>query len=199
MAISKKLVKLVTLTGATPILFDRYAGDNKTQLSPDQKLYLEKRGNDRIVCLPALNILSFLTAQNTESAPKLLLDKRDYKQVCSALAACVSFDQSMIPFLRDGKPIKFGEFTEEDGTYDPVSGIRVVFHVARLDKGIPNPKIRPQLDIPWSLQFKMTILPHKDLTVEQIENLFIDGGALLGLGTYRKVFGKFTFSWEDSK
>jgi hypothetical protein len=194
MPITKKTVKDVVLTGATPILFDRYPGDNRTQLSPDQKMYLF--GPKNILTLPASNLLSFFTATNTESAPKLLMDKRTYKETCSALAAVLSFEPEDIPFLRDGKPIVFGGFTEEDGEYDPISGVRVVHHVARLKDGVPNVKHRPMLYLPWELRFKMIILPHKDLTVDQIQNFFIDGGAMLGLCTYRKRYGKFEMTWS---
>jgi hypothetical protein len=190
-AITKKLIRDVTITGTTEILFDRYAGDNRTKLAPEQKLYLN--ANQEIV-LPSLNIISFLTAQNTESAAKLLLDKREYKQVASALLSSVQITPSFIPFLRNGKPIKFGGTFEND--VDALSGVQIVRHVARLDKGIPNPKERPMLGLPWSLKFKMTVLPNPDINEDLIENLFVDGGARLGLGTFRKAFGKFDFSWE---
>jgi hypothetical protein len=190
MAITKNITKEVTLIGVTPILFDRYAGDNKTQLAPEQKLYLSGQN----VCLPAMNVISFLTAQNTESAPKMLLDKREYKTVASALLASVTITPFLIPFLREGKPIKFGGSFVDD--VDQTSGLHLMYHVARLDKGIPNPKVRPALDVPWQLKFKMTILPHPDLNEDLIENLFVDGGARLGLGTFRKMYGKFEFEWK---
>ena len=190
MAITKKITKQVTLTGLTPILFDRYAGDNKTQLAPEQKLYLS---GDK-VSLPSMNIISFLTAQNTESAPKMLLDKRQYKTIASALLASIVIQPSVIPFSRNGTPITFGGSFPED--VDAVSGMRLLYHVARLDKGIPNPKVRPMLDTPWQLKFDMTVLPHPELNEDLIENLFVDGGVRLGLGTYRKAFGKFEFAWK---
>lgn len=190
MAITKPITKEVTLTGLTPILFDRYAGDNKTQLAPEQKLYLS---SDNIV-LPSMNIISFLTAQNTESAPKMLLDKREYKTVASALLASTVITPAQIPFTRNGKPIIFGGSFVDD--VDAKSGIRLMYHVARLDKGIPNPKVRPSLDVPWQLKFTMKILPHPDLNEDLIENLFVDGGIRLGLGTFRKAFGKFEFAWK---
>lgn len=189
-AISKAITRQVTLTGLTAILFDRYAGDNKTQLAPEQKLYLQ----DKTVVLPSMNITSFLTAINTESAPKMLLDKREYKTVASALLASTVITPSSIPFLKNSKPIQFGGSFVDD--VDPVSGIHLVYHVARLDKGIPNPKVRPMLETPWTLQFKMTILPHPDLNEDLIENLFVDGGYRIGLGTFRKAYGKFEFTWK---
>ena len=188
-AISKSITRTVTLTGLTSILFDRYAGDNKTQLAPEQKLYLQ----DKNVVLPSMNITSFLSAQNTESAPKMLLDKREYKTIASALLASTVITPTLIPFLKNDRPIVFGGSFVDD--VDPVSGIHLVYHVARLDKGIPNPKVRPMLDTPWQLKFKLTVLPHPDLNEDLIENLFVDGGARLGLGTFRKAFGKFEFNW----
>ena len=193
MAITQTVKKHVTLNFVNPILFDKYAGDNRTKLSPDQKLYTLP---DKTLYLPAENIFSFLTAQNTESAPKLLLDKREYKSVCSALQASLTIGPEEIPFLRKGKKVKFGGFTEDDGNYDPVSGARVMYHVARLEKGIPNPKARPRLDPELSLEFDVTLFPHQDLSLEMVEDLFTRGGAQLGLGTYRKRYGKFEFLWK---
>lgn len=192
--LSKSITRDVTLTGITEILFDRYAGDNKTQLAPDQKLY---RTPDGVLYLPALNIRSFLTAENTLSAPKMLLDSREYKKVASALAAAISITPNVIPFLRNGKPIKFGEFVEQDNgsIVDKSSGVQLVRHVARLEKGIPNPKERPMLGLDWSLKFKLAVMPHPELSEEMIEDLFVRGGQFLGLGTFRKVYGKFDFLW----
>src|SRR3972149_11292907 len=127
MPITKKIQHKVTLTGLTEILFDPYAGDNKTQLAVSQKLYLGP-GNE--VCLPALNLLSFLSAVNTESAPKLLYDPRKYRAIASAMLSSTIIAPALIPFLRDGKPIIFGGF-DTDGL-DALSGIKVVYHVARL-------------------------------------------------------------------
>ena len=190
MAITKTIVRDVKITGVTEILFDRYAGDNKTKLAPEQKMYLNSSNE---LVLPSLNIISFLSAENTESAAKLLLDKREYKTVCSALLASVQIAPNYIPFLRGSKPIKFGSFVDD---VDKLSGIQIVRHVARLPKGIPNPKERPMLGLDWGLNFKMTVFPNPDLNEDQIENLFVDGGARLGLGTFRKAFGKFEFSWK---
>ena len=76
----------VELEGLTEIMFDKYAGDNSTKLEPWQKLYFATDG--RTVVLPSLNVMSFLSAQNTNSAPKRLLDKRKYKD--AATPACRS-------------------------------------------------------------------------------------------------------------
>lgn len=191
------VTRRVVLTGITPIMFDRYAGDNKTRLEWNQKIYL-KNGTSNL-CLPTLNLVSFFTAHNTNSAPKRLRDKREYKGICNAILSFVNFtsssgDPEVIEFTRDGKPIQVGTFTDR---VDEKSGIYLHRAVARLDKGIPNPKERPVLPLPWSLEFDLTIYPNKEIKEQEIKNLLTEGGMAIGLGTFRGVFGKFEVTrWE---
>lgn len=186
------VTRQVTLEGTADIMFDRYAGDNNTQLEPWQKLYFQE--GSKIIVLPSLNLLSFLSAHNTNSAPKRLLDKRKFKDVANACLSFVSITPTHIPFLRDGKPIEFGRFEKDK---DPQSGVYIHRSVARLDKGIPNPKVRPVLPLPWALQFTLTIYPNKEIQEQQIMNLLEAGGIALGLGTFRGVYGKFRVSQWD--
>jgi len=181
------IVREVVLCGTRDIMFDRYAGDNDTKLEPWQKLYLEP-GDSRVIGLPAANIMSALSAHNTNSFPKRLRDKRKFKDICNACLSFVEIDPQFIPFLRDGKPIVFGKFAKDR---DATSGVYVTYNVARLDKGIPNPKVRPALPLPWSLAFKLTIYPNKEIQEQEIINLFEDGGRAVGLGTFRGLYGKF--------
>ena len=183
---TESVMRNVILRGIADIMFDRYPGENSTKLEAWQKLYY---GPDaKTIVLPALNIVSFLSAHNTNSAPKRLLDKRAYKDVANALLSYTAVSPMEIPFLRDGRPIMFGKF---DGDKDPLSGCYIHRAVARLDKGIPNPKVRPVLPLPWALAFNFTIFPNKEVAEQQIINLFDNGGRALGLGTFRGVFGKF--------
>ena len=174
-------------------MFDRYAGDNKTKLEPWQKLYLKPDGS-RVIGLPTLNIMSFLTAHNTNSAPKRLRDKRQYKDIANACLSFISITPSFVPFMRDGKEIVFGSFSQD---VDKESGVYVHRAVARLDKGIPNPKERPVLPVDWSLSFQLQLFPNKEIQEQEIINLFDEGGRALGLGTFRGVFGKFRVeNWD---
>ena len=187
------ITRNVVLEGLTDIMFDRYAGDNKTQLSVSQKLYLSRTDGKTIV-FPSLNIVSFLSARNTTSAPKRLMDSRTYGKVAAACLSYVSINQSEIPFVRNGKPIVFGGF---DGDIDTLSGTYIHRAVARLDKGIPNPKERPTLPTPWELHFDLTISANDEVQEQQLLNLIQKGGRALGLGTFRGVFGKFRVArWE---
>lgn len=189
--------RIVTLKGLTPIMFDRYAGDNNTKLEWNQKIYTIP--GTSTLCLPTANIVSFLSAHNTNSAPKRLRDARQFKKICNA---CLSFvmiealggDSQYIPFLRNGEPINVGKFGDDR---EPESGLYLDRRVARLDKGIPNPKERPVLPLPWGMQFQLTILPNKEIKEQEIQNLFVEGGIAIGLGTFRGVFGKFeVVGWE---
>jgi hypothetical protein len=179
----EKIVRTVHIQGVTPIMFDRYPGDNDTKLVASQKLYFMEDG--KTVALPTANIMSFLSAQNTDSAPKKLLDVRKYKKFCQACSSFVVIEEieaGAIPFLRNGKPIVFGKL---DGERDALSGIYVNRDVARLEKGIPNPKVRPVLPLSWELQFKLTLYPNRDLQEQQLMNIFTLGGIAVGRGTNR--------------
>ena len=183
----------VLLCGIKPIMFDRYAGDNNTKLEPWQKLYLEP-GDSRVIGIPAANIMSFLSAHNTNSAPKRLRDKRKYKDIANACLSFVELGQDFIPLLRSGKPITFGKF---DKDHDPESGCWIHRSVARLDKGIPNPKERPVIPLEWKVAFTLRLYPNKEIQEQEIINLFDEGGRALGLGTFRGLFGKFQVeAWD---
>lgn len=177
----------VVLCGTREIMFDRYSGDNQTRLEPWQKLYLEP-GDSKVIGLPAGNIMSFLSAHNTNSAPKRLRDKRKYKDIANACLSFVEIAEDFIPLRRNGEPIVFGKF---DKDYDELSGVWIHRSVARLDKGIPNPKERPVVPLEWKLHFTLRIYPNREIQEQEIINLFEEGGRALGLGTFRGLYGKF--------
>lgn len=184
----------VRLCGTTEIMFDRYAGDNNTKLDLKQKLYLSPI-DSKTIGIPAVNIMSLLTAHNTNSAPKRLRDKRKYKDICNACLSYVTIGPGFIPLMRNDKPIEFGKFDEHER--DPLSGCYGHFAVARLDKGIPNPKHRPVIPLPWAIEFDFELYPNKEIKEQEILNLIDEAGRAIGLGTFRGVFGKYIVeSWE---
>lgn len=191
------ICRKVQIDGVMPLLFDRYAGDNDTKLTEAQKLYFDRDG--KTIVMPSSNLMSFLSAKNTDSAPKRLLDSRKYKKFTEACASFViisSLDGSEnIPILRDGKPIVFSGFGPDETC--PTSGVYIRRDVARLEKGIPNPKSRPVLPLSWSLVFKIEIFPNQLIQEQQIKNVLEQGGIAVGIGTWRGRFGKFVVSrWE---
>src|SRR5262245_36510578 len=186
------VTRQVKLIGLTDVMFDRYPGDNNTKLEPHQKLYLEP-GGSRVIGLPSLNIMSFLSAHNTNSAPKRLRDKRKFKDLANAMLSFVSIREQFLPLLRKSKPIVFGKL---DGDFDPQSGVYIHRAVARLDKGIPNPKVRPVVPLEWEIQFTLDFFPNREIKEQDIMNLVEEGGRAIGIGTWRGVFGKFRIdSW----
>lgn len=187
------VTRKVKLEGITDLMFDRYPGDNGTKLEPHQKLYFEP-GNTKAIGVPALNIMSFLSAHNTNSAPKRLRDKRKFKDIANAMLSFVSIREAFIPLVRDGRPITFGKLENDR---DPQSGVYVHYSVARLDKGIPNPKVRPVLPTDWGLEFTLQLFPNREIKEQEVLNLFEEGGQAIGLGTFRGVFGKFRVSAWD--
>lgn len=180
----RQITRKVTLTGLTPILFDRYSGSNKEQLDVMNKVYLK----DGFMVLPSTNLLSFLSATNTESAPKRVIG-RGYKEVCKAALSYVTIEPFNIPFSRAGTPLTLDN-----------SGITIHYSVARVMKGslaVPNPKERPLLDTPWQLDFELTLLETSELNEVLLKKLFEIGGNAIGIGTFRGAFGKFKVTrWE---
>ncbi|MHC4621594.1 MAG: hypothetical protein ACYTEQ_27955 [Planctomycetota bacterium] len=175
-AVSRK----VTLKGICPIMFDRYAGDNNTDLKPEEKMYLTIKGE---LVLPMANIMSFLCAINTESAAKRFHAPKEYKRIAQNILSFTAIEQAEIPITKNGKPVKWEGWGK--------NGITLHKSVARLPKGIPNPKERPVLDAPWEMEFNITIWESPALKEGKVKAMFTDGGLAIGLGTFRGVYGKF--------
>lgn len=178
----------ISIRGTSEIMFDRYAGDNKTQLPVSQKVYSQ----NGFLVLPSLNVMSFLTAVNTNSAPKVLLDIRKYKEICSAMLANARVVEKYIPILKDGKPIREPQFGPDDK--DPETGVYIERHVARLAKGVPNPKERPVIPTPWEMSWTMLFMPNDDFGEDMVRDLFTRGGIMVGFGTFRPLYGQFKVS-----
>jgi len=177
----KVITRRVKLEGFVDIMFDPYSGDNAVQLPPDKKFYFDADGKSLVI--PALNIMSFICAEHTTSAAKLLYPEKQYKRKATKLRGVVTIDPFLIPLTRKGKRIVFKGFDK--------NGIVLSRATPRLKHGIPNPKPRPVVNLPWALEFNLTMLESKDIDEHEVKWLFEQGGALIGLGTYRGVFGKF--------
>lgn len=182
--------KKVVLTGIRPIMFDRYAGDNDTQLEDADKMYYLPDG--KTLCMPSQNILSMLGSQNMECAAKIVFGK-GYQTKAKACGGFLDIDPLFIPITRKGKPVQFkGKF---DGKV-----LYVDHSVARIKKSagviVPNPKSRPVLTTPWELTFTLEMYPNDVLNWEQVIKLFEVGGMRVGLGTWRGRYGKFTCEFK---
>jgi hypothetical protein len=190
------ITRTVVVRGIKPLMFDRYPGDNQTKLEWHQKIYLVPGTN--VLCFPTANMVSFFTSHNTNSAPKRLRDPRQFKKICNAILSFMDVaapdGSEYAPITRNGKPILLG--VPADGE-DKSSGLRLHRSVARLDKGIPNPKERALLPLPWEIEFRFSITPNKEIKEQEIKNLLEEGGIAIGLGTFRGVYGKFVVDRWD--
>lgn len=175
----------ITLTGIRPLMLDPYAGDNKTQLQPEQKMYFLPDGKS--LCIPAKNLTSFLSATNSNSAAKSFGGKQ-YAALANALRCFVAISPARIPLTREGKPIVFHGFTNDR---DDEDGIYVDRDVARLAKGVPNPKVRPVVELPWELGFTLQIFKNDVFDEVLLKSLVERGGLSIGMGTFRGTYGKF--------
>jgi hypothetical protein len=171
----------VLLRGVRPLMFDRYPGNNTTQLKPEEKFNLNEK---YIIVLPSINLYSMLVSENGKSACKQYCGK-NWRMVAQCIAAQTLIEPFEIPIFGDNdKPIKFCGFNEK---------IKIHNSVARVRKGslsIPSVKIRPMILPPWGLKFNIEIEESKDLSFETMRNLFNHSGNI-GIGTFRPFFGRF--------
>lgn len=175
------------LVGIRPILFDRYGGDNKTKLDALDKVYLNERNQ---LCIPVLNVFSLLSAQNTPSVAKRFYGKQS-RDVSLGIQGFVNIES-----CDEEDPMMAQIFDEHAKVYckgDP--RIRIVNHVARLKDGIPNPKERPMLPTGWSVTFRLSI-QQNPLINEATVRKMVEQGGILGLGTFRPVFGRYRVEWS---
>ena len=167
----------IRLEGLRPLMFDRYAGDNNTQLQTIEKMYLTSSMG---LVMPALNVLSLLTAQNTPSVSRQFFGKNG-KTIALGINSYTAISPFEIPICDDNGPVFFTDWNDQ---------ISIAKHVARLPKGIPNPKVRPVLALPWYLDFQIEYVENKHCTLENLRQA-IDMGGILGLGTFRPVYGRY--------
>jgi hypothetical protein len=98
-------------------------------------------------------------------------------------------NERFIPILKNGQAIHKDDFETH---------FEVVEHVARINKSgtaIPNPKERPMLDTPWTMEFGIQFIPNGELTWDVMQQCFEYCG-VIGLGTYRPLYGGFDVSIE---
>lgn len=181
----EKIIRNVTLTGLRPIMFDRYSGSMKNQLAPQDKTYRSSENPTNLI-LPSVNLQSFLSAQNTESAPQRVIG-RGWKTIAKAALTFVDINPQEIPILKGDDPA-----TIDDIIIDHRKAI-----IKKAQLSIPSDKDRPVLPTPWSISFQLTLYKNPDLNEPVLRRLFEDGGIQIGIGTFRGVFGKFEVTRWD--
>ena len=174
----------VRLEGLRPLMFDRYAGDNTTKLPTEEKLYLDQ---DQCLILPAINLFSLLCAENTKSVCRQFFGKQG-KTIGLGIASFVNIEPFDIPILDDRGKIKFKGFNEQ---------IAIHKSVARVKGGIPNPKERPLINLPWAIEFQLQYVINTQCSYENLRQAVTMGG-ILGVGTFRPFFGRYEVTkWDE--
>ena len=176
----------VQLAGLRPLMFDRYAGDNATQLPPEEKMYLDAQ---KRLIVPAINLFSLLSAENSKSVCRQFFGKQG-KTIALGIQSYCNIEPFEIPIMDDNGPIVFYGFNGQ---------VSIHKAVARLAKGIPNPKTRPLLALPWSVSFTIEYEENKYCSLENLRQAVTMGGTL-GLGTFRPMFGRYKLvGWQESE
>ena len=176
----------VQLTGLRPLMFDRYAGDNNTQLSPEDKMYLDAQ---RGLILPAVNLYSLLCSGGGDSVTNKFFGKQG-KNIALGIKSYTSIEPFEIPIEDDNGQIVFSGFGGK---------IKIVRHVARVAKGklqVPNPKERPVIDLPWKIAFMVDYVENRLCTIDNLRQAF-DQGGIIGVGTFRPFFGRYELTRFD--
>ena len=167
-------------------MFDRYGGDNKTKLPDLEKMYLDEAGTCGI---PVLNIFSLLSAENTPSVAKRFYGKQG-RDVAQGVKSFCNIEAT------EGTDPMFAPLNDETGKpWLATDGrIKIMNHVARLPKGIPNPKSRPMIPSGWTCTFRFD-LQQNVLLNEATLKAMIEQGGILGIGTFRPIFGRYSVEW----
>lgn len=182
----------VTLRGIRPMLFDRYAGDNSTQLKPLEKLYLNSEGG---LVFPVLNVFSLLSAQNTDSVAARFHGKKRRDVALGINAFCSVTPRGVVSEEIVDAPILDAEGKQWMAN-DP--RIQILKHVARVKKAgtaIPNPKERPMIPTGWRISLDFRLVENDFVSETTLRNM-IEQGGILGLGTFRPMFGRYVCEWE---
>lgn len=180
----------VVVSGIRPVMFDRYPGDNDTKLEPSEMMYYDKDG--KTVVIPSQNILGMMGSNFYDCACKRKWGSK-HKDKSSAVQGFVDITPTRVPFVNKGKPIQFKDFNSGQFYIDEST--------ARINGGggkiIPNPRKRPVLELPWSLEFTVSLLPNNMVDEKLLKELLEIGGLYIGIGTWRGRYGKFVIDkWE---
>jgi hypothetical protein len=183
---NSNIIIKATLRGIRPILFDRYAGDTKTKLPAIEKFYTNEKGQ---CVIPVLNVFSLLSAQNTPSVAKRFWGKQGRDMALGINSSLnIESDQEQDPMNAPIMDDNDEPFTPDD------KRIQIVNHVARLKDGVPNPKERPLIPKPWHIRLKFELSQNEHVSIENFKKMLEQGG-ILGLGTFRPIFGRYTVEW----
>lgn len=194
----------VQLRGIADLLFNRLPpGTSFEKGAPPtptrDKLYLDDDG--QTIIMPSANIIGFLANKDTRSpSAGRMVFARGFNKVAPMVGGFIAFDPVNIPVLRDGKPILFnGRFDNDNPAPAKKIGVETLQTCAKApNSGVPNFPIRPLLLKPWTLEFELIYIDNDHVKLEHFKQMF-DFGRVMGLGSYRTMYGRFDVSkWDVS-
>jgi hypothetical protein len=183
---------LVTLIGTCDMMLDRFITTDpelSKRIVPADKLYKEcdytEKSDSKVIGIPATNIMSMITSENNSAAVEVFGKK--FKSSRSSLVSSFRVKEAFIPLLRNNKPIEFNGFGKGSGMYIH-KGKALVRNGKLL---VPVAKERPCISAPWEVKFTLVYNEFHNMPLETILDLFRYAGMNLGLGTWRREWGKF--------
>jgi hypothetical protein len=178
----------VQLDGETAIMFDKFVGQEKDTRPPEQKYYYDTEGN---IVLPAENIYAFLFGENPPGCAKT--EGKQSKQFIRMGLAYLIVEPEYILFQRDAQNITFTGF---DKTLLDISEFSPRVKMAGGLSIKQNVKKRPLILPPWTLNFTIKLMNNELIDKVRLFNWFSSGGKIIGLGTYRPRFGRFSVTFK---
>ena len=180
----------VRLEGLSPIMFDRFYGQEKDSRPPEQKFYLAQNNE---VCLPAENVYAFLFSEKGGGCARTFEGTKGKKFIRIGQSHIV-VEPVLIPFIANGKPIIFDRFDGElfwVSEYSPTTKLSGGGIIKQ------NVRKRPVLNQPWELAFTIKLIKNELIDETRLYNWFVQGGIEIGLCNYRPRFGRFMVKeWE---
>ncbi len=182
----------LTLQGLADIMFDRFIDHSKDKRPPEQKLYLVE---DNKVVLPQANIEAFLFGENPQGCAKAFEGKQGKEYIGMGMSH-VSIEESFIPFIVDGKELRFDGFNGVLWIHQGTGGRTKQGSLSIKQEAKP----RPVLKVPWFLNFTLTLVENTIINETKLYNWFVRGGIEIALGTYRPRWGRFSVDkWDIVK
>jgi len=182
----------VTIESLSDIMFDQFFDHSKEPRPPEQKLYLDGRQAG----FPSINFMAFLFNQKGNSCATKFEGKKRNEYISIGFSH-ISISPSHIPFLWKDKPVILKSLEDDERFY--------IFRGAPTTK-MPGggfikqeAKPRPVLKIGWSLEFEITLFKNNLINDQKLRNWFEMGGIVIGIGTYRPLFGRFSIKKWDVK
>jgi hypothetical protein len=105
-----------------------------------------------------------------------------------------------MPHGTDSEDMIDAPITDQNGKQYVINDprISIVQHVARMKKAgaaIPNPKERPMIPTGWMVKLDF-ILHENDFVAPTTLRNMVEQGGILGLGTFRPIFGRYSAEWH---